>query len=66
MKRHYSLFLLFLSIMLSCTEKPKKEQEISNAISVKGTWKMKMGFSIFGHFVTLLTQSGTWNMHLEE
>jgi len=43
MKGHYSLFLVFISIMLSCTEKPKKEQEISDAISVKGTWKLLTG-----------------------
>ena len=42
MKRHYSLFLLFLSIMLSCTES-KKELETSDAISVKRTWKLLTG-----------------------
>jgi hypothetical protein len=42
MKRYYSLFLVFLSIMLSCTES-KKEPETSDAISVKGTWKLLTG-----------------------
>jgi hypothetical protein len=43
MKSYYSLFLVFLSIMLSCTEKSKKEPETSDAISVKGTWKLLTG-----------------------
>jgi len=43
MKRYYSLFLVFLSIMLSCTEKSKKEPETSDAIPVKGTWKLLTG-----------------------
>ena len=43
MKGQYSLFLVFISIMLSCTEKPKKEPAISDAISVKGTWKLLTG-----------------------
>jgi len=43
MKSYYSLFLVFLSIMLSCTEKSKKEPETSDTISVKGTWKLLTG-----------------------
>src|SRR4030095_7567058 len=43
MKRYYSLFLVFLSIMLSCTEKSKKEPETSDTIPVKGTWKLLTG-----------------------
>jgi hypothetical protein len=42
MKRPYSLFLVFLSIMLSCTES-KKEPETSDPVSVKGTWKLLTG-----------------------
>lgn len=42
MKRHCSLFLVFLSIMLSCTES-KKEPETSDPVSVKGTWKLLTG-----------------------
>ncbi|MBK7851307.1 MAG: hypothetical protein IPJ66_09315 [Bacteroidetes bacterium] len=34
--------------------------------SAEGVWKMKMGFSIFGNFITLLTQNGTWNMLRDE
>lgn len=29
--------------MLSCTEKPKREQETADAIPVKGTWKLLTG-----------------------
>jgi hypothetical protein len=43
MKRYYSLFLVFLSIVLSCTEKSKKEQGTPDVISVKGTWKLLTG-----------------------
>jgi len=43
MKSYYSLFLVFLSIVLSCTERSKREPETSDAISVKGTWKLLTG-----------------------
>jgi hypothetical protein len=35
----------------------------SDKISIVGTWKMQIGFSIFGYYVVLLRQTGTWEMH---
>ena len=46
MKRYYPLFLVFLIILLSCTEKSKKEPANSDAISLKGTWKLLTGVLI--------------------
>jgi hypothetical protein len=43
MKRYYPLSLIFLSIILSCAEKSKKEPDTLDAISVKGTWKLLTG-----------------------
>ena len=43
MNRYYPLSLIFLSIVLSSTEKSKKEPETSDAINLKGTWKLLTG-----------------------
>ena len=43
MKRYYPLPLIFLSTILSCTEQSKKEPETSDAINLKGTWKLLTG-----------------------
>lgn len=52
---------------------PKKHKPIyyegtftSDKKSIEGTWKMKLGFSIFGYFVSLLSHTGTWQMHFAE
>lgn len=43
MKGYYPLSLIFLSTILSCTEQSKKEPGISDAINLKGTWKLLTG-----------------------
>lgn len=42
MKKHYVLFSI-ITIMVSCSEKPKNNPEISAIAPIEGTWKLLTG-----------------------
>ena len=42
MKKQYALFSIVI-IMVSCSEKPKSDPEISATTPIEGTWKLLTG-----------------------